>query len=398
MRQPRFGATVLWSAIAAAFIGPGTVTTAASAGASFGAALLWAVLFSLIATYVLQEAAARLAIASGKDLGAILQARYPNGLGRAITVIVAGGAILIGAIAYEAGNILGGVAGAMLAIDVPRWVVTLAVGVAAGLLLALGSPAKIARLLAVLVAVMGGGFLAVAISLAPPLGEVLRGLTVPSMPDGSGLLIVALIGTTVVPYNLFLGASLAKDRPLAETRFGLAVAIGIGGLVTAAIVVVGSALSGEFSFDALAALLAERLGNWATTGLALGLLAAGLSSAVTAPLAAAITARGLFGDDSDRWVATGWRFRAVWLLVLACGIGFGLADIRPVPAIVVAQALNGILLPAIAVFLLLATRDRALLGGNANGALGNMALLLVTAVVTLLGAVSLWRVFETLTG
>lgn len=394
----RIGATVLWSAIAAAFIGPGTVTTAASAGASFGVALLWAVMFSLLATYVLQEAAARLAIASGKDLGAILRDRYPSGIGRGASVVLAGGAILIGAIAYEAGNILGGVSGALLSLDAPRWVLTLAIGAAAGVLLALGSPARIARLLSVLVAVMGIGFIAVAAALAPPIGELLSGLAVPSMPGGSGLLVIALIGTTVVPYNLFLGANLAKGRPLDETRFGLAVAVAVGGLITAAIVVVGSALEGEFSFEALAALLSDRLGAWAATGLAFGLLAAGLSSAVAAPLAAAITARGLFGDEGDHWAAEGWKFRSVWLLVLACGIGFGLADIRPVPAIVVAQALNGILLPAIAVFLLLATRNRALLGENANGALGNLALMLVTAIVTMLGGMSLWRAFGALSG
>jgi len=68
----RLSAALLWSAIAAAFIGPGTVTTAASAGAGYGAALLWAVAFSVIATFVLQEAAARITIATGQDLATIL--------------------------------------------------------------------------------------------------------------------------------------------------------------------------------------------------------------------------------------------------------------------------------------------------------------------------------------
>ncbi|SMQ75846.1 NRAMP (natural resistance-associated macrophage protein) metal ion transporters [Altererythrobacter xiamenensis] len=393
----RLGKAILWSAIAAAFIGPGTVTTAASAGASFGVALLWAVLFSVLATYVLQEAAARLTIATGNDLGAVLRTRYPNGAMRVLTLLLVGGAILIGSAAYEAGNILGGLAGAMMAIELPREALTLAVGALAAIMLAFGSPQRIASALAVLVALMGAGFLFAAVMLLPEAGALLGGLVIPGVPEGGALMTVALIGTTVVPYNLFLGSSLARGETLGDTRLGLALAIGIGGLITMGIVVVGAALSGEFTFEAMAALLSERLGSWATVLFALGLLAAGLSSAVTAPLAAALTARGLF-DGGEGWDANGWRFRSVWIAVLAIGIGFGLADIRPVPAIVLAQALNGMLLPVIALFLFVAIRDRELLGEHANGPFGSLAMGAVTLIATGLGLVALWKVAGTLFG
>ncbi|MCB0548279.1 MAG: divalent metal cation transporter, partial [Phaeodactylibacter sp.] len=61
---------LFWSIISAAFIGPGTVTTAAKAGASFQLQLIWALAFSIFATIILQEAAARITLASGKNLGA----------------------------------------------------------------------------------------------------------------------------------------------------------------------------------------------------------------------------------------------------------------------------------------------------------------------------------------
>lgn len=389
----RIGAIILWSAIAAAFIGPGTVTTAAGAGAGFGLALLWAVLFSVLATFVLQEAAARVTIATGSDLAAVLRQRYPSGIGKFLVLALVPGAILLGCAAYEAGNILGGAAGAMLAVDVSREVVTVAIGVLAAALLAIGSPRRIAQAMAVLVALMGAGFLLVAITLAPSLGAIFRGLAIPSMPSGAGLMVVALIGTTVVPYNLFLGSSLARGEDLALTRLGLAVAIGLGGIITAAIVVVGGALSGEFSFGALAGLLATELGDWARYLLALGLFAAGLSSAVTAPLAAALTARGLFGAaDDPRWSVSSARFRLVWLAVLGIGLGFGLADVRPAAAIILAQAFNGLLLPLIAIFLLVAANDRGLLEENANGPLGNLAAGVVTLIASGLGVFALWRV------
>ncbi|MFN2099024.1 Nramp family divalent metal transporter [Altererythrobacter sp. MF3-039] len=395
----RLGSIILWSAIAAAFIGPGTVTTAASAGAGFGLTLLWAVLFSVLATYVLQEAAARMSIATGHDLAATLRRRYPAGIGKLLVMALVPGAILLGCAAYEAGNILGGAAGALLAIDVPREAVTLAIGGMAAALLALGSPRRIAQAMAVLVAIMGAGFLLVALTLAPSLTGLARGLAIPAFPEGSGLIIIALIGTTVVPYNLFLGSSLAQGEDLSLTRLGLVVAIGFGGIITAAIVVVGSALADEFSFEALAQLLASELGEWARYLLALGLFAAGLSSAVTAPLAAALTARGLFGAANDpRWTVTSTRFRLVWLSVLAIGLGFGLADVRPAAAIILAQAFNGLLLPLIAMFLLAAVNDRLLMGDKANGPLGNLAAGIVTLVASGLGGFALWRVSAALIG
>jgi len=317
-------------------------------------------------------------------------------------VTLVGGAILLGCAAYEAGNILGGAAGAMLALDAPRGAVTLGLAFAAGALLLAGSPQFVARLMAAFVALMGAGFLLVAVSLAPAIGPLVGGLVPePGFADDPAALlaVLALVGTTVVPYNLFLGAALARGQGLGDMRFGLAVAVAIGVLITAAVLVVGTALVGEFSFPALGDVLADRLGPWARTGVGIGLLAAGVSSAVTAPLAAALTARGLFGVPGDpQWQADGWRFRAVWAGILLVGLGFGLADIRPAPAILAAQAFNGALLPLVALFLLAAMNDAAALGGHANGLLANAFGMLVVGVATMLGLTALARAAGTLFG
>jgi hypothetical protein len=107
---------LFWSVISAAFIGPGTVTTAATAGAGFGLQLAWALLFSTVACIALQEAVARLVIASGRGLGAAIRST-----GGTVLAALTGFAIVLGCAAYEAGNILGGVAGAQLVLDLPRW-------------------------------------------------------------------------------------------------------------------------------------------------------------------------------------------------------------------------------------------------------------------------------------
>ncbi len=381
------------SVIAAAFLGPGTVTTAARAGAAHGLELLWALLFATFACLVLQEACARLTIASGHNLGEALRRRFHRGVGALLMLWLVLGAIVLGCAAYEAGNILGGALGASLATGLPRPALTLVSAALAGLLLWLGSTRAVVTVLGSLVAVMGGAFLLTGLLLRPAAGEVLSGLLVPSVPAGSSLLVLGLVGTTVVPYNLFLGSGIARGQQLGEARLGLAVAIGLGGLISMAVLVAGSAVAGEFSYPQVAAVLSSQLGGWAASLFAFGLFAAGFSSAVTAPLAAAITARSLFAADPDDagWADASWRYRSVWLGVLAAGTVFGLTGIRPVPAIIAAQALNGVLLPVVAVFLMLVMNDRRLLGAAVNGRVANVAMGLVVAVALVLGARGLWR-------
>ncbi len=159
------------------------------------------------------------------------------------------------------------------------------------------------------------------------------------------------------------------------------------------IVIVGATLRDPFTFEALANGLAGQLGGWAAWMFALGLFAAGLSSTITAPLAAAITAQGLFGsDDRDEWHYRSWRYRSVWLVVLLSGLGFGIAGSSPIPAIILAQALNGVLLPLVSAFLLLVVNDRELLGAeHVNGAGRNALMLVVFATTVLLGTDAVLR-------
>jgi manganese transport protein len=383
---------LFWSIIAAAFIGPGTVTTAASAGAAHGYALVWALGFSVLATLVLMEAATRLTIVSGRNLAEAIREQFSGGPSGLLVLLLVLGAIVVGNAAYEAGNILGAVAGVQLGAEVAPWAATLVIGLVSGALLWLGTPRTVAHILSVTVAAMGVAFLVTAVSLRPDAGELVASLLIPSTPAGSGLLILALVGTTVVPYNLFLGSGLAEGRELGEVRFGLAIAVLLGGLVSMGVLVVGSAVDGPFTFEALADALALRLGPWAGALLALGLFAAGFSSATTAPLAAAVTARGLFEDGSGRWEDRAWRYRAVWGGILLVGVGFGVAGVRPIPAIILAQALNGILLPFAAVFLLVAINDgRLMKEGTLNGPISNTLMVIVTAVAVLLGTSGILR-------
>ncbi len=392
-------AVLFWSVLAAAFIGPGTVTTAAASGTAHGFTLLWALGFSVVATLVLLEAAARLTIVSGENLAQAIRARFRGRRSGAVVLALVLGAVVAGNAAYEAGNLLGAVAGVALAPEgwggglLPGWGVTLLLGAGAGLLLWHGAPRQVALLLSLTVGLMAVAFLLTALRLAPPPGEVARGLVLPQIPPGSALLVLGLVGTTVVPYNLFLGSGLARGRDLGETRFGLAVAVLLGGVISMGILVVGAAVSPPFSFEALGETLAATLGPGTTGLLALGLLAAGFSSAVTAPLAAAVTAQGLFGEaDAGPWGPRGVRYRLVWAAVLGVGLAFALSGVRPVPAILAAQALNGVLLPFAATFLLVAVNDARILPREAlNGVASNLLMTAVTLVTVVLGVSAVIR-------
>jgi len=391
----RLLSVILWSIIAGAFIGPGTVTTAASAGTRFGLQLVWALVFSTIACVLLQEASARLTVVTGLDLGQALRRRAVGGLAGPAVLILVVGAIVVGCAAYEAGNIVGAVAGMTSLVSLPGPLLTLLLGGASVGLLWSGSPRSVARVFGLLVAVMGVAFVVTAIGLGPDALELLRGALTPRTPAGSGMLVLALVGTTVVPYNLFLGSGLARDQRLGELRFGLVTAIVIGGLISVAVLVVGTAVSGDFSFDAVALVLGDRLGGWAVALFACGLFAAGFSSALSAPLAAAMTARSLFAsreDNAHLWSATSWRYRSVWGAVLTAGLVFGVADVRPIPVILLAQALNGILLPVVAVFLLIVVNDRQLVGeAGMSGPFHAAMLGLVVTVTVLLGVAGVVR-------
>jgi Mn2+/Fe2+ NRAMP family transporter len=386
----RLLAVLFWSVIPAAFVGPGTVTTCITAGARHGTALLWALTFSTVACIALQQASARVAATTGLDMGEALRRKHARAGGIvAVGVLVA---VVAGCAAYEAGNILGAAAGAALRLPLPAPALSASIAAAAALLLWTARTATVARILGGMVAVMAVAFAATAAEVAPPLREVARGLVRPSLPEGSALLVLGLVGTTVVPYNLFLGAGLARGRSLREARFGIAVAVVLGGTLSASIVVAGTAVGDAVSFEAIAAALEERFGAAGPWCFSLGLFAAGFTSAITAPLAAAIAARGVFAGRGRDWSDRSPAFRAVWLGVLLFGAAFGIAGVKPIPAILLAQALNGVMLPFVAVSLVLLVNDRRLLGTQAvAGPVANAILVPATAATVVLGVQGVLR-------
>lgn len=347
--------------VAAAFIGPGTITTASRVGASTGLTLMWALLFSLVATYVLQEIALRLGLMTRQSLAGFLRSRLTGHFLKWPILGLVLVAIFFGNGAYQSGNLLGAMVGASQFIDLSPETLIIGIVLIAGLLLASGWYRLVEGTLIFLVGVMALVFVTAAV-----IGMLQSDIALAEWidwrwPASEDALVIALVGTTVVPYNLFLHASLVQEKwrddvpllvAIRQARRDLLLSVLVGGFVTLAVMIAArAAFYGSVAPPDLAGfaqVLAPVLGSAAGVCFALGLIAAGLTSAMTAPLAAAYVVTGALGWRSEM---TGRGFKATWLLVLLTGAGVAVTGVAPMGAIVVAQYANGLMLPIIALIL-----------------------------------------------
>lgn len=389
--------------VAAAFIGPGTVTTATLAGAGFAYTLLWAILFSIIATCILQEMIARLGIIGRVGVGQAIRQKLNIPVLRILASVLVVGAIFIGNAAYEAGNITGAVLGFekyTQALGLPFNPFVLLIGILAFALLISGKYKLIEKALIILVSIIGLFFLVAAIVSKPNLLLILKGLFMPILPENAGTMVVGLIGTTVVPYNLFLHASSVKQKwtnpdDLRTARWDTIFSITFGGVITMAIIVTAAvAFEGKNqeveSITDLSLALQSIFGNFASLFLAFGFLAAGLSSAITAPLAAAFATSEILGWQEN---LKSKPFKLIWILVLLTGVLFSSLGWKPTQVIVFAQVANGLLLPIIAIFLLWVMNDKALMGKYKNSLWSNIFGIFVIVLAIILGLRGILKVF-----
>ena len=384
--------------IAAAFIGPGTVTVCTIAGVTFGFELLWAMVLSIIATIVLQEMAARIGIITQNDLATTIKEQISHPIIKYISMGLILGAIVVGNAAYEAGNI-GGASLGLTALfgEVGTNIYPFIIGVFAFILLFIGNYKFLEKCFVVLVVLMSLSFIITAIITKPDFGKIISGILIPSLPKASLLTIIALVGTTVVPYNLFLHAAIVKEKWRNKNDLKLArndtyIAIILGGTVSLAIIISGAAIN---SFDVKNVLdLAEGLkplyGDFAKYFLGIGLVAAGTTSAITAPLAAAYVANSCFGWNVS---LKNWKFRTVWGIILMTGVLVLYFKIKLITIIHFAQVTNGILLPVIASFLLWVVNKRIVMGKYKNSKLQNLIGILIIVLAFVLGTRGVLKVF-----
>ncbi len=395
--------------VTAAFIGPGTIITASVAGANFGFTLIWALIFSVFASLILQEMAARLGIVTQQGLGENIRQSFTNPIAKISSIALVTSAIVVGNAAYQSGNISGASLGLASLIQQPllsnaenSTLFPIVIGLAAFGILWRGNYTLVERVLMVLVGIMSIAFVATFVIAKPDIYRLISAVFKPTLPTAATLTVIALIGTTVVPYNLFLHASAVSKKwhsvdDIKFARRDLYFSIPLGGLISIAILSTsasaffGSQISIHSAAD-LAPSLEPLLGQHAKTFMAFGLFSAGISSAITAPLAAAYALSGILNFNVEM---NQLKFKIIWIVILTLGVLISSLGYKPISVILFAQIANGILLPVICGYLLY-TMNSKKLGEFKNNFRQNILAIMVLLVTLMLSWRSLMSAFNLL--
>jgi len=305
--------------ISVGYMDPGNWATDIAGGSRFGYTLLSIVLLSSLMAIFLQALAARLGIATGRDLAQACRDAYPRSVGLVLWV-----ACELAIIACDLAEVIGTAIALKLLFGLPLIAGALIAALDVFLLLFLMGKgfrfieAAIVTLLAVITACF-----AIQIALAaPPLQAVLGGF-VPSREIASNpemlYIAIGIIGATVMPHNLYLHSSIVQTRAFAETDDGRhsairwatvdsTLALTLALFVNAAILIVAAAVfhangrTDVVEIEQAYALLAPLLGaGIASVLFAVALLASGLNSTVTATLAGQIVMEGFLRLRLPRW-------------------------------------------------------------------------------------------------
>ena len=383
--------------ITSAFIGPGTVTICTLAGINYGYSLIWCIIFSIIATCYLQEVSSRLGIISRKGLSEILT-DIDNTFIRRIIISIIFLSLFIGNAAYESGNISGTVMGletflGSIEFSLLSYKINftpIVIGIFLALIIGNGSYKIFEKILVLLVFTMSITFVLVAITSTPSIKDLLGGLR-PNVTETNFIYVVGLIGTTVVPYNLFLHSYVAKKRWVTAEDYKSSVydtvlSIVIGGIISLSIII--TAASSQISINQneiknavdLGNQLSPTLGSFSKYFISIGLFCAGITSSITAPIATSYALSGIFNYKAE------WSdkiFKRVAYIVISIGVFFSSVNYNPILVIKLAQFVNGLFLPFIAIFLIWSVNKRNVMGKYVNSNFYNLLgiLIVITSLV-----------------
>jgi Mn2+/Fe2+ NRAMP family transporter len=354
----------------------GAVSTYSQAGAQYGTRLLWLVLLLLPVTYFIQEMVVRLGIATGKGHAAMIYQRFGRwwGLFSLIDLELVNFLTLV--TEFAAIDLALGKLGVDPRIGVP----VAAVGLV--LIAFTGSYRRWERTV-VFLCLLDLAWFAIAFRLHPPAAEIVRGALVPGVPAGGitpdlMFLAIAIVGTTIAPWQLFFQQSCIADKRLRfadlkwarlDTLLGACITVSVAGCMMLA----GSALRAHgFQFTDPAQMALD-LGAAAGAFIRNAILLLMINAAVLGTTAISLSSAWAYGE------VRGWPhslqlpvreapvFYAFYLACVAAAAGLVLIPRAPLQLIILGvQVLAGVMLPSAIIFLQLLLNDRELLGDFAN--------------------------------
>lgn len=390
--------------MAAAIIGPGTVTTASVQGASYGYTSLWIILLACMIAYFFQEPGGRIAIGCNQDAMTGIRTHVGSNVAKFLYVV-----IFMGSIAFQSGNLAG--ASMALTYFFPGtsflfWGVSMSL--AAFIIIWMNKYKLIEDVNQLLILMMVLAFLVTAFSSGPGVGELVgKGFTF-NIPGGNATLALGLLATTVTP-NLVLGYSaflrrkyptvIDPERTIKLNRFGLGFNMFVTFLITGSIMVCAAAIIHPKGIQIksaadMAIQLVPLLGRFAGVFFSIGLWAAAFSSVVyQISLHNMLMPKAFNVSDDPRathnMVVTG-------LVVLIPILIIILGGSSPVSLIITAQALNGIALPLVFIIAWILCNNKEFMGKYANTRAQNIIFGIVTACTLAFAARALIGVIQRL--
>jgi Mn2+/Fe2+ NRAMP family transporter len=390
-----------------AVVGPGLITsnadndaggiaTYSQAGAQFGYKMLWLLVAVTISLAVVNEMGARMGVVTGKGLADLIRERFGV---RGTTFAMV---LLLFANAFTTVAEFAGIAAGMELFGVPRFVSVPVAAVVIWLLVVRGSYPVIEKVLLsiglIYVTYVLSGFL-----VHPPWNEVLRSSLVPQIVPTRDyfLLAIALIGTTVTPWMQFYLQAAVADKGIPNENLAYSrVDVLVGALATDVIaffiiVATAATLYGHLSADQLANMqagdfaraLAPVAGRFATVLFALGLIGASFLAGSVVPLSTAYAVTEAFGWErgvGHRFAEAPAFFGIFTGLIVIGALATLTPDLPLVSMILLSQNANGIILPAILIYMLVLLNDRRIMGRYVNGWFANAIAGVTIAVLTVL--------------
>ena len=291
------------------FIDPGNWASNFAAGSDYGYALLWVITLSTVMLIVLQHNVAHLGIVTGLCLSEAATKYAPKWVSRPIL-----GSAVLASISTSLAEILGGAIALEMLFDVPIIWGTLLTAVLVTVMLFTNSYKRIERLIIAFVSVIGLSFLYELFLIDVDWPLAARSWVVPSIPEGSMLIIMSVLGAVVMPHNLFLHSEVVQSREynredeasirklLKYEFYDTLLSMGVGWAINSAMILLAAATffvnrTPVEELQQAKSLLDPLLGSHAGIVFALALLMAGISSTVTSGMAAGSIFAGMFGES-----------------------------------------------------------------------------------------------------
>jgi manganese transport protein len=387
---------------AVAYVDPGNFATNIQGGAEFGYMLVWVIVASNLMAMLIQSLSAKLGIATGKNLAEVCRLQFPRPVvfGMWITAEVV-------AMATDLAEFLGAALGFNLLFHIPLFPAALLTAVATFLILGLQRYGfrPLEAVITVMVGVIAVCYVFETIVENPDWGAIGRGAITPKFSGTeSVLLAVGILGATVMPHVIFLHSALTQDRIVTRDpallrrlfRFQLldvAIAMGIAGVINAAMLVMAASTFWENGLTEIASIeeahrtLEPLLGSSASVIFGISLLASGLSSSTVGTMAGQVIMQGFIQRQIPIWLRRGLTMIPA-LVVAAIGLD-------PTRTLVISQVVLSFGIPVALIPLVMFTRQKGLMGILVNH---RVTTILACGVASVIVALNGFLLYQTLLG